>query len=26
VPMPVLRERIDKFIAAGGKGPYPTME
>jgi uncharacterized protein (DUF885 family) len=26
VPMPVLRERIDKFIADGGKGPYPSME
>ncbi len=26
VPMPVLRERIDKFIADGGKGPYPNME
>ena len=26
VPMPVLRERIDEFIADGGKGPYPNME
>jgi uncharacterized protein (DUF885 family) len=26
VPMPVLRKRIDKFIADGGKGPYPGME
>jgi uncharacterized protein (DUF885 family) len=26
VPLPVLEERIDRFIAAGGKGPYPDME
>jgi uncharacterized protein (DUF885 family) len=26
VPLPVLDARIDKFIADGGKGPYPTME
>ena len=26
VPIPVLRARIDKFIADGGKGPYPSME
>jgi uncharacterized protein (DUF885 family) len=26
VPMPVLRARIDKFIADGGQGPYPSME
>jgi uncharacterized protein (DUF885 family) len=26
VPMPVLTKRIDKFIADGGKGPYPDME
>ena len=26
VPLPVLRARIDKFIADGGKGPYPNME
>ena len=26
VPMPVLTRRIDKFIADGGKGPYPDME
>jgi len=23
VPLPVLKARIDEFIAAGGKGPYP---
>lgn len=26
VPLPVLTTRIDRFIAAGGKGPYPDME
>src|ERR1043166_931136 len=26
VPLPVLTSRIDKFIADGGKGPYPDME
>ena len=26
VPLPVLTKRIDKFIAAGGKGPYPDLE
>jgi hypothetical protein len=26
VPMPVVTARIDRFIAEGGKGPYPDME
>ena len=26
VPIPVLQARIDRFIADGGKGPYPEME
>jgi uncharacterized protein (DUF885 family) len=26
VPLPVLTGRIDRFIAEGGKGPYPDME
>ncbi|HEX4165316.1 MAG TPA: DUF885 family protein [Bryobacteraceae bacterium] len=26
VPLPVLEARIDRLIAAGGKGPYPDME
>jgi uncharacterized protein (DUF885 family) len=26
VPIPVLQERIDHFIAEGGKGPYPDLE
>ena len=26
VPLPVLQGRIDRFIAEGGKGPYPDME
>jgi uncharacterized protein (DUF885 family) len=26
VPLPVLSARIDRFIADGGKGPYPDME
>lgn len=26
VPLPVLNARIDRFIAEGGKGPYPDME
>jgi hypothetical protein len=26
VPLPVVTERIDRFIAEGGKGPYPDME
>ena len=25
-PLPVLEARIDRFIAEGGKGPYPDME
>ncbi len=25
-PLPVVTERIDRFIAEGGKGPYPDME
>jgi len=23
VPLPVLKDRIDRFIAEGGKSPYP---
>ncbi len=23
VPLPVLEARIDRFVAEGGKGPYP---
>jgi uncharacterized protein (DUF885 family) len=26
VPLPVLTARIERFIAAGGRGPYPDME
>jgi uncharacterized protein (DUF885 family) len=26
VPLPVLETRIERFIAAGGKGPYPELE
>jgi uncharacterized protein (DUF885 family) len=26
VPMPALKARINRFIAEGGKGPYPEME
>jgi uncharacterized protein (DUF885 family) len=26
VPIPVLQARIDRFIAEGGKGPYPELE
>jgi uncharacterized protein (DUF885 family) len=26
VPLPVLSARVDRFIADGGKGPYPDME
>jgi uncharacterized protein (DUF885 family) len=26
VPLPVLTARVDRFIADGGKGPYPDME
>ncbi len=26
VPLPALTARIDRFIAEGGKGPYPEME
>jgi len=26
VPLPVLTARIDRFIAEGGKGPYPDVE
>jgi len=26
VPLPVFTARIDRFIAEGGKGPYPEME
>ncbi len=26
VPLPVLTARIDRFVAEGGKGPYPDME
>jgi uncharacterized protein (DUF885 family) len=26
VPIPVLQARVDRFIAEGGKGPYPDME
>ncbi|MBV9620055.1 MAG: DUF885 family protein [Gammaproteobacteria bacterium] len=26
VPLPVLAARIDRFIADGGRGPYPDME
>jgi hypothetical protein len=26
VPLPIVTARIDRFIAEGGKGPYPDME
>ena len=26
VPLPVLKSRIERFIAEGGRGPYPEME
>ena len=26
VPLPVLQSRIDRFVAEGGRGPYPDME
>jgi len=26
VPLPIVTARIDRFIAEGGKGPYPNME
>jgi uncharacterized protein (DUF885 family) len=26
VPLPVMRARIDRFIAEGGRGPYPDLE
>ena len=26
VPLPLLEARIDRFIAEGGKGPYPEEE
>ena len=26
VPLPVLEARVDRFVAEGGKGPYPDME
>jgi uncharacterized protein (DUF885 family) len=26
VPLPVLTARVDRFIAEGGRGPYPDME
>ncbi len=26
VPLPVLQARMDRFIAEGGKGPYPDLE
>jgi uncharacterized protein (DUF885 family) len=26
VPLPVLEGQVDRFIAAGGRGPYPDME
>ena len=26
VPLPVLESRVDRFIAEGGQGPYPTLE
>jgi len=26
VPLPVLTARVDRFIAEGGKGPYPDLE
>jgi hypothetical protein len=26
VPLPIVAARIDRFVAEGGKGPYPDME
>jgi hypothetical protein len=26
LPLPAVTARIDRFIAEGGKGPYPDME
>ena len=26
VPLPVLEQRIERFIREGGRGPYPDME
>ncbi len=26
VPLPVLETQVDRFIAGGGRGPYPDME
>ena len=26
VPLPVLEEHVDRFIQAGGNGPYPDIE
>jgi hypothetical protein len=26
VPLPVVTARVERFIAEGGKGPYPDME
>jgi len=26
VPLPVVTAQVDRFIAEGGKGPYPNME
>jgi len=26
VPLPMLRARVERFIADGGRGPYPDME
>jgi hypothetical protein len=26
VPLPVLTTRVDRFIAEGGRGPYPDLE
>ena len=26
VPLPVLNQAIDRFVASGGKGPYPDEE
>jgi hypothetical protein len=26
VPLPVLKARVTRFVAEGGKGPYPDME
>jgi uncharacterized protein (DUF885 family) len=26
VPLPLLEARIERFIAEGGRGPYPELE